>query len=98
MDKLHTDPGLTSLVLDGIMSVFEDSQMDPNSYSEQYREIVTQQNLIGWNNFFKGRWTKEWAVTQEAHLKQTGKFSAKCSGITWVTNLIDTMWKDWLEM
>ena len=59
MAKVHTDPGLMSVVLDGIMSVFEDEQMDPSSYGEQYQDIVKQQNLIGWNNLFKGRWTKE---------------------------------------
>ena len=79
---LHGDPVLQDNTL-----------LDPLKYSSEYRELVRQQNAIGWLNFMRGRWSLEWTRLQFVKTKkrlQVGKGTT--SEGNWAATIIRIMW------
>ena len=99
-EKLNIHIQLMSIMLDGVEkyllgdSVLQDNTLlDPLKYSSEYRELVHQQNAIGWLNFMRGRWSLEWTRLQFVKTKkrlQVGKGTT--SKGNWAATIIRIMW------
>jgi hypothetical protein len=66
--------------------------IDPAGYPRICQRAITAQNIIGWHAFLQGYWTTEWSLLQDAHLKKSKSWTHKCSGRTWATRTITTLW------
>ena len=100
MEKEFTDQHLADIALEGMMSHLEDRQFLLLGHPKplKYYRLIAEQHSIGWDNFLKGRWSKEWGRLQEEHLKATGRRTERCNGDAWATNMITTIWTDWFEL
>jgi hypothetical protein len=50
------------------------------------------QNRIGWHGFLQGYWTPEWSLLQDAHLQSNSTKTHQCTGQSWATLTITTIW------
>ena len=49
------EPTLQQIMIDGIESIFNRTSLQSTAYSTLYKELMTEQNEIGWHQFFKRR-------------------------------------------
>ena len=99
LDAAETNLELMTIALDGIQSVLTGSgTLDHHRYPAQYRQLVEEQEAIGWTNFLKGRLTTQWAIHQDRHLKERKLKTSKRNGTTWATNLASAMLNEWLAL
>ena len=111
---LQTDPELTRILIDGLHTWFNsDETIMPNKYPAKYKNLIRQQNRIGWRQLFSGRFSCEWARhqndyqfvrqqrRQDTHVAADDtRYSQKSdrrSGHTWTTAIIQEMWERWFE-
>jgi predicted RNA-binding Zn-ribbon protein involved in translation (DUF1610 family) len=90
----NTCPVLTSLLLGGIRSVFDDTAFQAEG-SAEIEALAAEQDHLGWHQVLLGRFSKKWISAQSAYLHQreippTG-FN---HGTTWLCQLIHTIWKE----
>jgi hypothetical protein len=62
------------------------------------QKVATAQELIGWHHILKGRFTKEWRFTQDKYLKENHIHSKKKNRASWLTTVIDTLFKEWNKL
>lgn len=62
----------------------------PERDNPAYRELIREQECIGWNQLYHGRWSRTWADVQD-------KAKAN-SGETWVCNIIRIIWTEHHKM
>ena len=72
--------------------------LDPSHYHPDYTTLIIQQNAIGWNNLFKGRFSQEWSHIQEVYLKDNNLRERTRSGHIWVTTMTNTLWQQWMDL
>ena len=97
--EIHTDDVLLDLLLEGIQSFFDARPANFDQHlPHRYKKALREQASIGWNNFLKGRLSKQWLHIQEDHLVGTQQRTNKINGETWAVAIIHTMWKHWLEL
>lgn len=86
-ESLNTRPPLIQIMLDGISNYLNGSDhLNPLAVGPHYRELVRQQNRIGWLNFLRGRWSLEWTRLQVLYFRpESGRGQ-------WATQLIKTLW------
>ena len=90
----NTCPVLTSLLLGGIRSVFDDTAFQAEG-SAEIEALAAEQDHLGWHQVLLGRFSKKWISAQSAYLHQreippTG-FN---HGTTWLCQLIHTIWNE----
>ena len=77
-DKLDIRPSLLAVMYDGCLAYLRgQDHIQPNRYDNDLRELVRQQNRIGWLNFLRGRWSKEWKRLQTIYVLQKVKNKQK---------------------
>ena len=64
---------------------------DPATYGTKYALLVVHQNAIGWDHFFRGKWSSEWNYLQKQYLARTGKRATR-SQEQWTTSLLRLIW------
>jgi hypothetical protein len=102
---LRTMPSLKALLLQALREWLQYSSDDDTPYQLQapstatvaIRRLVFQQNAIGWEHLFLGRFSSEWSSLQDeyyarqAHLTDT----KRRTGLRWQTAIISTVWTQW---
>ena len=102
---LRTMPSLKALLLQALREWLQYSSDDETPYQLQapskatsaIRRLVFQQNAIGWEHLFLGRFSSEWSSLQDeyyarqAHLTDT----KRQTGLRWQTAIISTVWTQW---
>ena len=81
-----SDPYLIDILRDGISRVHRQLEpINPRHYPDMYRqELITQQNKIGWDHLYRGRWSSEWSILQHQYTvrrnndQQTSASKAHC--------------------
>ena len=80
-----------------------DIQLSTNLFAAEVAHVITQQNAIGWQQVFNGRFAITWSSVQEeflatrATIAGTGKHR-KQTGQQWQHRLILEIWKQWIEL
>ena len=72
MDRCDTKPILEDIALEGLMSFLEGRNFQLIHIPDECQKLVEEQTEIGWRNFVKGRWSKEWGRLQEEFLESKG--------------------------
>jgi len=93
--KIGTCPTLTSLLLAGVQSVFDDTQLVVEHAGVGIQELAQEQDRLGWHQIFLGRFSRKWRILQSDYLRESVqelKFSNH--GTTWVSQLIHTIWRE----
>jgi hypothetical protein len=93
-----TNLELMTIALDGLQAVLTDTNLDYSRYPPIYKQLLEEQESIGWTNFLKGRMTTQWALHQNRHFKERGLLNSKTNGTTWATNLASKMLTEWLDL
>ena len=44
---------------------------NPNNYVDPFNALVEEQNFIGWDNFFRGKFLVSWNEIQRAYIKSS---------------------------
>ncbi|KAI2502333.1 hypothetical protein MHU86_12137 [Fragilaria crotonensis] len=104
-DQAQTSPLLRHLLQEALQQWFQtddDIVVSPIFYPVELREIIRQQNDIGWRQIFNGRFSKEWSIAQDAYyrrvLPKPGGTLARRSGARWQRQLILAVWDWWFEL
>lgn len=72
--KMHTDPHLLTLLIDGVDSVFTTKTPSPASYPPAYRPLCHSQNQLGWISFLRGFISPEWRALEISYMDIHGIF------------------------
>lgn len=54
----------------------------------KYDKTYTYQEHLGWGNFIKGLWHKDWCLAQDTHLKETHQYNVRSTGTLWALKVI----------
>ena len=101
--KLKTKPELRHLLYDALSEwVHHDIptqvfRVDPTSYPSELHRLIAQQNAIGWDHLFHGRFSAEWSRLQDeyyARLVNTDNEKRR-TGHRWQTAIIGKIWDQW---
>ena len=91
-DKLKTQPMLLNVMMEGVRLLFSGGDyLRPSDFPDEVRELIRQQNRIGWRNFVKGRWSLEWTRIQSKHHR------VKASDSSWTAHSIRVLWDAFFE-
>jgi hypothetical protein len=94
-EKLDTRPALQQVLLTGIRGWLASSRnnafvLDPTQFHIEMRKLISQQNQIGWNQLFLGRFCWEWSDLQDTHytVQQAQGKKNRHTGQQWQTAII----------
>jgi ribonuclease HI len=101
LTALQTDPMLQRILLHGLRRWHQDPNgtlplPSPQHPWAPYRQLIDEQNQIGWEHIWKGRWSKQWATFQELHYRRN-QATSTFTGQFWTTKLIKLMWTHFWE-
>ena len=102
--QTNTSPQLSALMLQGVRRWFgsrrgERIALAPDDYHPTLRTLICQQNQIGWDQMFLGRFSKEWCrhQTQHFHHNRVQDDVTRLS-LTWQTSTIKFVWQRWYTL
>jgi hypothetical protein len=106
--SLQTRPFLTTVLCDALSGwLRHDSehkfQLNHLDYPSPVHRLIHQQNEIGWQQLFLGRFTKEWADLQDNYYArkraeqndEENKKTKKMTGHRWQVTIIGILWDQW---
>ncbi|KAI2495166.1 hypothetical protein MHU86_19351 [Fragilaria crotonensis] len=85
----------------------EDVEVAPFLFPAEVRQVIVQQNAIGWRQLFNGRFAKAWATVQNDYLaRRQGLTSDEeiahqrkdKKGKQWQKKFIIAIWKQWMVL
>jgi hypothetical protein len=89
----ETNLELMTIALNGLQTVLTDTNLDHSRYPPIYKQLLEEQESIGWT-----RMTTQWALHQNRHFKERILLNSKTDGTTWATNLASKMLDEWLGL
>ena len=99
--SLSTRPAIQDALIDGVTGWLDSGddtfELDPAKYHIDVRQLVTQQNKIGWQQIFLGRFGWKWSDMQDdfyAARREPGK-TKRLTGQRWQTVIIGVVWEQW---
>ncbi len=66
---MKTREMLTTVLTDGIQAWLTNTTLQPQNYPHTFRQLLQEQNGIGWRQVFNGRLSNEWQRLQNEHLR-----------------------------
>ena len=69
-----------------------------NAYPATYRTLIDEQNMIGWDQVYKGRWSREWGRLQESYARRQQGPHERQLGKTWVMGVGRLLIDQWLKV
>ena len=99
--KLHrSDPMLKTLIQDGLNSFHNNNGgLNDETYQAQYRTLIQQQNALGWDQLYRGRWSKEWSKLHGMYAgRQPTWDSQEQDGKRWVAYLGTMLLQRWMKL
>jgi hypothetical protein len=97
-DDMKTREMLTTILTDGIQAWFTEATLQPVTYPHAFRQLIQEQNDIGWRQLFNGRISNEWQRLQNEHLRRHGIKTITLTGQSWSTTVIVTIWKEFFAL
>jgi hypothetical protein len=95
LTKLNTHPLLFDLLVEAVGRELKGE--DTSTLTDaNLADLVASQAAIGWNQLLRGRFSNLWMKYQDEYLGPTQ--TTKNNGSTWTTNVIDYLFKQWLEL
>ena len=104
-NALGTRPILWTVLHDGICGWCTHSadvpfRLDASQYHPALRRLIWQQNRIGWQQLFLGRFSQEWGALQDAYYarKLTDEETKRRTGPRWQVTIISLLWDRWYKL
>ncbi|KAI2507020.1 hypothetical protein MHU86_7405 [Fragilaria crotonensis] len=103
-DDLHTMPRLKDILLQALREWFLHSNEEvpyqlnaPSTASAAIRRLVYQQNAIGWEHVFLGRFSSDWSSLQDEYYARRAHSidTKRQTGLRWQIAIISTLWNQW---
>ena len=94
----RSDPVLKQILQEGLSSFHSEIQsINEALYPPQYHRLVQEQNAIGWDQVYRGRWSHQWSHMHcvYAHA-QEGWTGQEKDGICWVVCHGKKLMEQWL--
>jgi hypothetical protein len=88
-----TREALKDILLESIMSWFQDSPVILSGFGEVYDILIKQQAAVGWKQLILGRFVHEWSILQEEFLRSITNRPKHSSGTGWVIGVTSVVWK-----
>ena len=101
--RTMTEPELARLMTLALDQWFaddaQDIQVDPIPFSDALRNLIIEQNAIGWRQIFSGRFSKEWSIVQQTQYNRLPRREGqrKRTGNQWQSQLIMVLWESWYK-
>jgi hypothetical protein len=96
LNKLGTSPQLQGLYLDALHALLHNKPMSSLRIDPAVADVARAQAAIGWKHLLLGRFAREWQQSHDNYLGK--KASSTNNGSTWTTNMIETWFKEWLNL
>ena len=96
LEKNNTAPDLQILLLDGMRTVLYHPDQILVPHHQSVHEVAAAQSALGWRQMLKGRFSKKWRLYQDRYLGH--RATKRQNGTTWMTGLIDVMFKEWWKL
>jgi hypothetical protein len=94
LNQWNTRYGLVEVLCAGLTGWFQgDLPLDPADFPLSLRQLVHQQNQIGWDQLFRGRVSLLWSDLQQAHLSDTPGRHVAVTGTKWATDVLCFCWE-----
>ena len=105
-DSLSTRPLLKAVLSDALMGwlqhATDDYSLNFRNYPADVHRLIQQQNELGWQQLFLGRFSNEWSDLQDnfyaqkaAENEHTKQKTKKQTGHRWQVALIGLLWDQW---
>lgn len=105
-DSLRTRPLLKRVLSDALTGWLQhdtdDYILDFRIYPSDVHRLIKQQNALGWQQLFLGRFSNEWSDLQDTFYAQkaaenahTKKKTTKQTGHRWQVAMIGLLWEQW---
>lgn len=91
---IKTDPTLTEILLGGLTSWLNSSPFNTDEYPEDYHQLLLEQAAIGWNHFFQGRISTQWATIQQRYYSSFPPVKGR-DGQSWSRNILNQIFTCW---
>jgi hypothetical protein len=96
-----TDPRLSNIMTaPGLCSYFQSKPLDCSKFEEYnatYHNLITLQELIGWDHLLRGKLSKEWANPQQDYVYRTSP-GKKFDKEKWLRLIIKPLIMDYLDL
>jgi hypothetical protein len=96
-ESMRTRPFLIDILVDGLQAWFNHLP-PPASPHPKYDTLIDNQSAIGWSQLFNGRMSTEWSALQDDYLSANKIVDQALSGKQWVSGIVATVWKLWIEV
>jgi hypothetical protein len=92
----ESDPRLLDILQDGIIRYHRNlPPINPDQYPATYRTLIMQQNSIGWDHLYRGRWSHEWTTLQDEYARRQGHGPSSTSH-SWIVGVGRLLIDQWL--
>jgi exonuclease III len=96
----RSNPALKQILHDGLNCFHRGTNaLNPEPYPAHYHQLIYQQNGIGWDQLYRGRWSKQWIIMHEVFASsQTGWQRLDKDGRLWVVHHGRRILEQWLKV
>ena len=71
--------------------------VDTSQYPDRYKSLIRQQNALGWDQLYRGRWSKEWSHLHSLYARSQAQWTTKQGdGDLWVVTHGKKLLEQWL--
>jgi hypothetical protein len=96
----RSDPILKQIMLEGLRN-FHDHKagIQEETYDQEYTALIRQQNALGWDQLYRGRWSKQWSRLHTKYARQQhGWTMGEKEGDNWVIGHGHLLLEQWLKL
>ena len=96
----HSDPILKSLLQRGLEAFHERRPgVDDRQYPARYTTLIRQQNALGWDQLYRGRWSIQWSRLHHLYAREQMHWTPKHrDGDRWVVAHGRKLLEQWLRL
>jgi hypothetical protein len=93
-EEKETSQVLLAVIVDGLEAWFNDTAFPEARHPPGVQELIKDQNEIGWEQLFYGRFSTKWKEYQKAELKRQRQEQKEHNcGSPWIRTVIEIIWE-----
>lgn len=92
------DPHLLDILRDGLTRFHRQLEPpQPAAYPPHYSTVIEQQNCIGWDHLYRGRWSENWKIQQDKY-QESHPHLPSLSGSDWTKGVGRILLDQWFQL
>ena len=93
-----SDPHLLDILRDGLSRYHRNlPPINSELYPLPYQTLIRQQNKIGWDHLYRGRWSHEWTTLQDEYARRQGHTPSDPS-TSWILGIGRLLIDQWMVL